>query len=87
MDFIRQLENVAKEESFLAKEHSEVLDDFADIIGGEYTITQDGQLYYTPKGTRLKLTMVESSSAVRSLLDLGFYLRHVCPKRAPAYGR
>ena len=80
MDFIRQLENVAKEESFLAKEHPEVLDDFADIIGGEYTITQNDQLYYTPKGTRLKLTMVESSSAVRSLLDLGFYLRHVAQK-------
>ena len=80
VDFIRQLENVAKEESFLAKEHPEVLEDFADIIGGEYTITQNDQLYYTPKGTRLKLTMVESSSAVRSLLDIGFYLRHVAQK-------
>lgn len=76
-DFIRQLEDIAKRQSFLAKEHPEVLDDFTDIIGGEYTITQDDQLYYTPKGTRLKLTMVESSSAVRSLLDLSFYLRHV----------
>ena len=80
VDFIRQLENVAKEESFIAKEHPEVLEDFADIIGGEYTITQNDQLYYTPKGTRLKLTMVESSSAVRSLLDIGFYLRHVAQK-------
>ena len=79
-DFIRQLEDIAKRKSFLAKEHPEVLADFADIIGGEYTITQDDQLYYTPTGTRLKLTMVESSSAVRSLLDLGFYLRHVAQK-------
>ncbi len=79
-DFIRQLEDIAKRNSFLAKEHPEVLDDFTDIIGGEYTITQDDQLYYTPKGTRLKLTMVESSSAVRSLVDLGFYLRHVAQK-------
>ena len=79
-DFIRQLEDIAKRQSFLAKEHPEVLDDFTDIIGGEYTITQDDQLYYVPKGTGLKLTMVESSSAVRSLLDLGFYLRHVAQK-------
>ena len=79
-DFIRQLEDIAKRKSFIAKEHPEVLADFADIIGGEYTITQDDQLYYTPKGTRLKLTMVESSSAVRSLLDIGFYLRHVAQK-------
>ena len=80
VDFIRELEDVVKRQSFIAKEHPEVLADFADIIGGEYTITQDDQLYYTPKGTRLKLTMVESSSAVRSLLDIGFYLRHVVQK-------
>ena len=80
VDFIRDLEEVAKRQSFLAKEHPEILDDFADIIGGEYTITHDDQLYYTPKGTQLKLTMVESSSAVRSLLDIGFYLRHVVQK-------
>ena len=79
-DFIRQLEDIGKRKSFLAKEHPEVLDDFADIIGGEYNITQDDQLYYVPKGTGIKLTMVESSSAVRSLLDLGFYLRHVAQK-------
>ena len=79
-DFIRQLEDIAKKQSFLAKEHPDVLADFADIIGGEYTITEHDQLYYTPKGTRLRLTMVESSSAVRSLLDLGFYLRHVAQK-------
>ena len=79
-DFIRRLEDIAKRKSFIAREHPEVLEDFADIIGGEYTITQNDQLYYTPKGTRLKLTMVESSSAVRSLLDIGFYLRHVAQK-------
>ena len=79
-DFIRRLEDIAKKKSFIAKEHPEVLEDFADIIGGEYTTTQNDQLYYVPKGTRLELTMVESSSAVRSLLDVGFYLRHVAQK-------
>ena len=80
VDFMRQLENVAKRQSFIAREHPEVLEAFADIIGGEYTITQDGRLYYIPKGTGLKLTMVESSSAVRSLADIGFYLSHVARK-------
>ena len=78
--FIRQLEIIAKRQSFIVKEHPEVLEAFSDIIEGEYTITQDGRLYYTPKGTGLKLTMVESSSAVRSLVDIGFYLRHVAEK-------
>ena len=73
MDFIRNLEDISKRQSFIAKEHSKAaLKDFADIIGGEFTIEQDDQLYYIPKGTRLKLTMIESSSAVRSLLDIGF---------------
>ena len=80
VDFTRQLEDVAKRKSFLAREHPEVLEDFADIIGGDYDVTQNDQLYYVPKGTRRRLTMLESSSAVRSLLDLGFYLRCVAQK-------
>ncbi len=80
VDFTRQLEDVSKNKSFIAKEYPEILEDFADIIGGEYTITQNDQLYYIPKGTRHKLTMVESSSAVRSLLDLSFYLRYIAEK-------
>ncbi len=80
VDFIRQLEDITKRKSCIAKEHSEVLEHFADIIGGEYAITQNDQLHYTPKGTQLKLTMDQSSSAVRSLLDIGFYLRHVAQK-------
>ena len=78
--FIRQLEDIAKKQSFLAKEHPEVLEDFADIIEGSYVIAQDEQPHYIPKGTRFKLTMIESSSTVRSLVDIGFYLRHVAQK-------
>lgn len=80
VDFTRQLEDIAKSKSFIAKEHPEVLEDFADIVGGTYAITSNDQLYYLPKGTRRKLTMVESSSAVRSLLDLSFYLRCIAKK-------
>ena len=78
VDFMNRLEYVEKRKSFIAKKHPEILEEFADIIGGEYAITQNDQLYYIPKGTQLKLTMVESSSAVRSLLNIGFYLRHNC---------
>ena len=81
VNFMRRLENVAKRKSFIAKEHPEVLEDFSNIVGGEYAITQNDQLYYIPKGTRLKLTMVESSSIARSLLDLSFYLSCIAQKR------
>lgn len=77
VDFTRTLEELAKRESFIAKKHPSVLASFTDIIGGDYTVTKNDELYYIPKGKKIKLTMDESSSAVRSLLDIGFYLRHV----------
>jgi predicted ATPase len=76
LEFIENLSNISNYNSFIAEYHPDILDSFADIIGGKYTINDNDQLYYEPKGKRLKLTMDESSSAVRSLLDLGFYLRH-----------
>jgi AAA15 family ATPase/GTPase len=77
VDFTRQLEDIAKKESFITKDHPDILTDFSDIIGGEYVVTKNDELYFKPKGKRIRLTMDESSSAVRSLLDIGFYLRHV----------
>jgi len=78
VEFTLKLETISKQRSFLYNEHPEVLNDFADIIGGEYTVTSNDELYYLPKqGKRPpKLSMLESSSAVRSLLDIGFYLKH-----------
>lgn len=76
VDFTRELETIVKKSSFIAENHPDILTDFADIIGGKYTVTRNDELYYEPKGKRLKLSMDESSSAVRSLLDIGFYLKH-----------
>ncbi len=77
LEFMEHLEAIVKKRSFIANQHPEILADFADIIGGEYTINQNDLLYYVPKGKRVKLSMGESSSAVRSLLNMGFYLQHV----------
>ena len=77
VDFIRRLENIAREDSFLVRHHPQILNDFADIIGGEYIAESNDTIYFKPAGKQQKLTMDESSSAVRSLLDIGFYLRHV----------
>ncbi|MEH2339325.1 AAA family ATPase [Nostoc sp.] len=76
VDFMGELETIFLESSFIAENHSDVLTDFADIIGGKYTVTRNDQLYYEPHSKRIKLSMDESSSAVRSLLNIGFYLRH-----------
>jgi AAA ATPase domain len=81
IDFNRKLEFIAKKTSFITEQHPDILENFADIIGGTYLVTDNDELYYVPKNAeKVKLTMDESSSAVRSLLDIGFYLRHVAQR-------
>ncbi len=81
VDFIRELPNITIKKSFVMINHPEILERFSDIIGGEYQMTKDGIIHYIPsKGKKIKLTIIESSSSVRSLLDIGFYLRHIAKK-------
>lgn len=77
LEYMENLELISRNYSFIADQYSKILADFADIIGGNYAITSSDDLYYTPKYTHLSLTMNESSSSVRSLLDIGFYLKHI----------
>ncbi len=78
VDFIRELPNITNRESFILLNHPNILNIFADIIGGEYKVSRDGEIQFIPNtNKRIKLSLVESSSAVRSLLDIGFYLRHI----------
>lgn len=74
--FARSLESIFKKTSFIAEKHKELLTEFSDIIGGTYEVTKNDELHYIQKKGKIKLTLDESSSAVRSLLDIGFYLRH-----------
>ena len=77
IDFVRRLEATAKEISFIARKHGDLLVEFADMIGGDYEVTDNGTIHFIPTIGRHALPMEESSSAVRSLLIIGFYLRHV----------
>ena len=78
VDFTREHKTYSKRDGFLAKEHPGILNSFADIIGGEYISGNDDEIYFKPAKTRaVKLSMGESSSAVRSLLNMGLYLRHI----------
>lgn len=80
VEFTRQIESVAKRKSFIAADHPDVIAEFQSIIGGDYTVTKNDELYFIPRGKRFKLTVDESSSSVRSLLDIGFFIRHVAQK-------
>jgi AAA ATPase domain len=76
LNFNRSIGRKSSQVGFMEKNHPNILEDFADIIGGEYKFNEHNELYYSPKvSSEMRLSIYESSSAVRSLLDLGFYLR------------
>ena len=77
IDSMRLWPSVAEEKSDLLKEHPEVFDFFTEIIGGSLSITKDGIITFTPASNKsVKLSLLESSGSVRSLLDVNFYLLH-----------
>ena len=80
LDFTRDVESISKKESFLSRDHPDVLKDFANITGGTYKAFENQGVFYKPKDKSLRLSMVESSSSVRSLMIIDFYLRHVAKK-------
>ena len=80
VEFIRNLESISKNDSFLCEEHPDIFEKFSDIIGGEYKVTRNEGVRFKPKRKTVSLSMDESSSAVRSLLDVYFYLRHSIKK-------
>lgn len=79
VNFINSLANVQTGQSDLIKSDQGILDDFEDLIGGSYSL-RNNVVYFVPRKTRVRLQMSESSSAVRSLVILGHYLKHVATK-------
>lgn len=79
VDFTRDFQNVVKNDSFLVKEYPGLLHEFHDMIGGEYRVMNE-DLYFVAKKSRARLTMDESSSAVRSLVSIGMYLKHMAQR-------
>lgn len=76
VEFVRQLEDIDKQVSELAKNHPEMLSTFDEIIGGSYKVVKNHGLIFQAKGSRTRrYTMNEASSCARALLDVGFYLR------------
>ncbi len=81
IDFIRDLPNIIRKQSDFAQQHPEILQAFTEVAGGDYEVNQVGGINYSPiNQPDLKLSLAESSSTVRSLVDIGFYLRHLAEK-------
>lgn len=79
LQFVIQLKDAEKQQSFIAKNHPDILDFFNSIIGGAYTL-KDNQVKFSPKGSQETLTLPESSSTVRSLMELNYYLKHLAQR-------
>ena len=79
VDISRNYENISKTNSPLTTENPELLEDFTDLVGGDYQVIQGGLLFKPLKGKKW-LRMGESSSSIRSLLDVGLYLKHLAKK-------
>ncbi len=77
VDFTRRVIDITKQDSFIATKYPHILNLFRDIVGGEYITGSNNSVYFKPSKKNLKLTIGESSSAVRSMLDIGSYLRHI----------
>jgi len=67
VDFTRRVTDFVKQDSFIVEKYPHILNQFSDIIGGEYIAGSNNSVYFKPEKKRFKLTMGESSSAVRSL--------------------
>lgn len=77
VDFVRQVESLDANLGPLAESNPELLDSFDAILGGKYKVVKNS-LYFIPKGSsKNRFTMAESSSCVRALLDISFYIRCV----------
>jgi len=79
VEFVRSIESISRHESDVYINHRELINAFNDILGGDYEISNKDELFFTPyskSNIKTKLTMDESSSSVRSLLDIGFFIKH-----------
>lgn len=75
LHYLLRLQSVGERDSFISEEHPEILDFFEEIIGGKYII-ENGDVYYIPYNSNVKLSMKSSSSSIRSLPLFYFYLKH-----------
>ncbi|MDM8559689.1 ATP-binding protein [Candidatus Parabeggiatoa sp. HSG14] len=82
IDFVRDIVDVhSKNKSPLIKKHPELAKLLKDIVGGDYKV-EGGQIYFAfRKGRKLqRIPLYIASSAVKSQLDISFYLKHLAKK-------
>lgn len=77
LNFFQSVHETDNRESWIMQYHPEILELFHKISGGEYTADERGLIYSPAAFPDKKLRMTESSSVVRSLAGLEYYLKHL----------
>lgn len=80
LDFVLRFNEAVANKSFIAQNHPEIISLLSTVVGGEYAIQEPNIVKFKPTGKDVSLTLVESSSSVRSLTELNFYLKHKAEK-------
>lgn len=77
---VKNYENLSKNKSKLSNDRPDIIEYLSSIINGHFTTNDKKGTTYTPKGSSKNLSLIESSSSIRSLLDLSMYLIHIADK-------
>ena len=77
LEFVTGLKKAIVEKSFIPQNYDNIIEFFSEIVGGRYILDEDtNQVKFQPVGTKEALALTESSSTVRSLMELNYYLKH-----------
>jgi predicted ATPase len=79
IDFVRDLDNIQKNTTPLLETHPEIFNVFKEILGGEYEVQDEGSILFSfdQDGSSNQVPLHASSSSVKSLVDLNFYIKHL----------
>jgi len=80
VDSVRNVKESIKSQSYVFKEHPDVIQFMMSILGGDVVYAKNSMYYVPITNKRLRLKINESSSSVRSLVDLAIYLKHLAEK-------
>ena len=80
ISFMKSLRAISRKVSPLSRKNPDLIEVFGSIVGGNFSVDEKG-VYYLPKeNAKVKLAMEESSSSVRSLVLLSFWIHHLAKK-------
>lgn len=74
--FFRNIKRIQRRTSYLASTYPNILNIADALAGGRYDFDDYLGIQYFPENSSQPLSLVESSSSVKSLVEFNFYLRH-----------